>query len=61
MKKPTLFGLIGCCTILVLDLYYVIRNISNGVPAEYVIPNIFNLIAWGGIVYFFVELYKRQK
>lgn len=63
MKKATLVGLIGVVIITLISLYYVITNLTaeHPVPIKYIIPNIISLVGWCGLVYFFVELYKKQK
>lgn len=63
MKKATLIGLIGVIVVALVNLYYLIRNLTSDweVPAEYIIPNILSIVGWCGLVYFFFELYKRQK
>ena len=60
MKRATLIGLIAGCLFVLLNVYYVIRNMSDGIPFEYLVTNFISLIAWCGIAYFFFELYKRQ-
>lgn len=63
MKKATLIGLIGVIVITLINLYYVIANLISeySVPIQYIIPNILSFMGWCGLVYFFFELYKKQK
>ena len=63
MKKATLVGLVGVIIITLLQVFYLIRNLTEdySIPAEYIIQNIIGLAGWCGISYFFIELYKRQK
>lgn len=63
MKKATLCGLVGVIVITLINLYYVIRTLTAdySLSFEYLIPNILSLVGWCALVYFFAELYKRQK
>ncbi len=65
MKRATLIGLIGAVIPLFTSCFYTLSNmlhlyevLGSGV---YVVGNLLSIMSHVCIIYFFVQLYKRQK